>query len=131
MRIASLTMASDSIAPCTNKVGWKKVSMAIDSGACDNVIDAEELLSGYKVYQTKASTSGMKYASATGEETPNLGQVTLPMFFFRGHEEEYEDASGSSIEAPRECDRMVIFDDSVSYLHTLSLLAYSIVYEVA
>ena len=73
-RIASLTMASDSIAPCTNKVGWKKVSLAIDSGACDNVIDAEELLPDCKVHQTKASTSGMKYASATGEETPILAR---------------------------------------------------------
>ena len=51
-RIASLTMASDSTAPCTNKVGWENGSMAIDSGACDNVIDAEELLPDYKVYQT-------------------------------------------------------------------------------
>ena len=57
-------MASDSIAPCTNKVGWRKFSLVIDSGSCDNVIDAEELLPDYKVHQTKASTSGMKYASA-------------------------------------------------------------------
>ena len=83
-RIASLTMASDSIAPCTNRVGWKKVSLAIDSGACDNVIDAEELLHDYKVHQTEASTSGMKYASATGEEIPNLGEVMLPMMTFEG-----------------------------------------------
>ena len=101
-RIASLTVASDSIARCTNKVGWKKVSMAIDSGTCDNVIDAEELLLDYKVYQTKASTSGTMYATATGKEIPNLGDVMLPMITFEGTKAEDEDASGSSIEAPRE-----------------------------
>ena len=53
-RIASLTMASDSRAPCTDKVGWKKHSMAINSGACDNVTDAEELVPDYRVYQTNA-----------------------------------------------------------------------------
>ena len=73
-RIASLTMASDSIAPCTYKIGWKKVSLAIDSGACGNVIDAEELLPYHMVCQTKASTSGMKYTSATGEEIPTLAR---------------------------------------------------------
>ena len=101
-RVASLTMASDSIAPCTNKVGWKKVSLAIDSGACDNVIDAEELLPDYKVHQTKASTSGMKYASATGEEIPKSWRGNAANDNLRGHKEEDEDASGSSIEASRE-----------------------------
>ena len=44
-------MSSDSMDPCTNKVGWNKVSLAIDSGACDNVMDAEELLLDYKVHK--------------------------------------------------------------------------------
>ena len=125
-RIASLTMASDSIAPCTNKVGWKKVSLAIDSGACDNVIDAEELLPDYKVHQTKASTSGMKYASATGEEIPNLGEVMLPMITCEGTKKKMRMQAAAvsrplaSVKKICEAGHMVIFDDQVSYLYNKS-----------
>ena len=125
-RIASLTMASDSIAPCTNKVGWKKVSLAIDSGACDNVIDAEELLLDYKVHQTKASTSGMKYASATGEEIPNLGEVMLPMITCEGTKKKMRMQAAAvsrplaSVKKICEAGHMVIFDDQVSYLYNKS-----------
>ena len=45
----------------------------------------------------------MKYATATGEEVHNLGEVMLPMITFEGHKEEDEDASDSSVEAP--CER--------------------------
>ena len=125
-RIASLTMASDSIALCTNKVGWKKVSLAIDSGACDNVIDAEELLPDYKVHQTKASTSGMKYASATGEEIPNLGEVMLPMITCEGTKKKMRMQAAAvsrplaSVKKICEAGHMVIFDDQVSYLYNKS-----------
>ena len=122
-RIASPTMASDSIAPCTNKVGWRKVSLAIDSGACDNVIDAEELLPDCKVYETKALTSGMKYASATGEEIPNLGEVMLPMITFEGTKKKMRMQAATvsrplaSVKKICEARHMVIFDDQVRYLY--------------
>ena len=124
-RIASLTMASDSIAPCT-KVDWKKVSLAIDSGACDNVIDAEELLLDHKVYQTKASTSGMKYASATGEEITHLGEAMLPMIIFKGSKKKMRMQAAAvsrplaSVKKICEAGHMVIFDDQVSYLYNKS-----------
>ena len=121
--IASLTKASDSIALCTNKIGWKKVSLAIDSGACDNVIDAEELLLDYKVHQTTASTSNMKYASATGEEISNLGEVMLPMITFEGTKKKMR-VQAAAVSRPlasvtKICEggHMVIFDDQVSYLY--------------
>ena len=118
-RIASLTMASDSIAPCTNKVGWKKVSLAIDSGVCDNVIDAEELLPNFKVHQTKALTSGVKYASPTGEEIPNLGEVMLAMITFEGTKKKMRMKAAAvsrplaSVKKICEAGHMVIFDDQV------------------
>ena len=34
--------------------------MAVDSGACENVIDAEEMVPGFEIKQTKASMSGGK-----------------------------------------------------------------------
>ena len=33
--------------------------MAVDSEACENVIDAEEMVPGFEIKQTKASMSGV------------------------------------------------------------------------
>ena len=79
-KISALTKITECISPCTKtKLGWKRVSMAVDSGACENVIDAEEMVPGFEIKQTKASMSGVKYASASGEEILNLGEVVLPV----------------------------------------------------
>ena len=58
--------------------------MAVDSGACENVIDAEEMVPGFEIKQTKASMSGVKYVSATGEEILNLGEVVLQVITAEG-----------------------------------------------
>ena len=58
--------------------------MAIDSGACESVIDAESEVPEYEVKETSASRNGLEYASATGEEIPNLGEVVLPFFTKEG-----------------------------------------------
>ena len=74
-RIASLTKIADSVNPCTNgstKIGWKKFALIVDSGACENVIDAGEEVPNYPVKESRASKMGVKCASATGEEIPNL-----------------------------------------------------------
>ena len=96
--------------------------MAIDSGACDNVIDAEETVPDYEVYQTKASMNGMKYASATGEEIPNLGEVMIPMVTSEGTKKKMKmqaaAVSRPLASAKRICEagHMVIFDEDASYL---------------
>ena len=84
--LGMLTKIGDStISPCTREdQGWKKLSMAVDSGACENVIDAEEEVSNYPIVESRASKLGVKYASATGEEIANLGQVVLPMLTSEG-----------------------------------------------
>ena len=48
---------------------WKMLSIVVDSGACDNVIDAEEL-PDHPVAQTKDSLSGDAFLSATGRRSP-------------------------------------------------------------
>ena len=53
--------------------------MAVDSGACESVIDGAEQVPGGEVQETRSSKSGLVYASAAGEEIPNLGDVILPM----------------------------------------------------
>ena len=69
---------TECISPCTEtKPGWKRVSMAVDSEACENVIDAEEMVPGFEIKQTKASMSGVKYASATGEEIFEFGRGSV------------------------------------------------------
>ena len=106
--------------------GWLEESFVGHSGGCDNVIDAEELLLDYKVHQTKASTSGMKYASATGEEIPNLGEVMLPMITCEGTKNKMRMQTAAvsrplaSVKKICEAGHMVIFDDQVSYLYNKS-----------
>ena len=78
--IAGLAVKNDVLAPCTEKhTEWKKLSMAVDSGACESVIDAETQLPGYEVMETKASRGGLTYVSAAGEDIPNLGELMVPM----------------------------------------------------
>ena len=51
--------------------------MAIDSGACDNVANPEDLPDHTKS-ETKASQEGHDFVSATGETIPNLGERKVP-----------------------------------------------------
>ena len=48
-------------------------------GACESVVDPEENVPEFEVEETRASKKGLMYASATGEEIPNLGGIAIPM----------------------------------------------------
>ena len=52
-------------------------SVAIDSGACENVANPEDV-PDYEVTESEASRSGRDFVSATGEVIPNLGELKLP-----------------------------------------------------
>ena len=54
---------------------WTKLSLAVDSGTCESVIGAAEQVPGFEVQEPRPSRSGLVYASAAGEENPNLGEV--------------------------------------------------------
>jgi hypothetical protein len=82
MTLAMLTKTDESISKEEKR--WKKLSMAVDSGARENVIDAGEEVPNYLVQENWASKIGVNHASATGEEIPNLGEVTLPMATMEG-----------------------------------------------
>ena len=72
--------------------------MAVDSGACENVIDdGEEMVPGFEIKQTKASMSGVKYASAIGEEILFLGEVVLPVITAEGRKRRMRLSSSRSI----------------------------------
>ena len=57
---------------------WRRLSVAVDSGAAETVIPYSEV-SDYPVMPTEASRSGLNYASATGDPIPNLGEQRLPL----------------------------------------------------
>ena len=61
-KISSSTENTECISPCTvTKSAWKRVPLAVGSGACENVTDAEEMVPGFVIKQTKLSMSGIKY----------------------------------------------------------------------
>ena len=71
-----------SLDECTEegKGKWKCISIAVDSGACDNVIPPQEL-PGYedRIEETKASKNGEDFVSASGDVIPNYGEVKVPV----------------------------------------------------
>ena len=58
--------------------GWRRLSVAVDSGVAETVIPYDEVKE-YPVMATDASRSGLNYASATGDPIPNLGEQKLPL----------------------------------------------------
>ena len=60
------------------KQGWTRMSMAVDSGACESVINPDDV-PGHEVMESLESKRGENFASATGEPIPNLRVMKLPM----------------------------------------------------
>ena len=58
--------------------GWKTMSIAIHAGAAETVVP-HTFITKYTIMPTQKSESGARYASATGEPIPNLGEQRLPM----------------------------------------------------
>ena len=125
--LAGLTLKQDSLGTCGEKANeWTKISMAVDSGACESVIDAAEQIPGYEIKETKASRSGLVYASATGEEIPNLGEVLLPMLTKentkRSMKMQAAEVSRPLASVKRICEagHVVVFDEEGSYIFNKS-----------
>ena len=125
--IANLTKSKEVIGQCSqSKAGWRRISLAVDSGACESVIDAEEQVPEYEVKETQASRSGLAYSSATGEEILNLGEVTLPFVTKEGTKRSMKlQAAGvsrplASVKRICEAGHFVVFDDEGSYIYNKS-----------
>ena len=71
----------------------------------------------------KASRMGVKYASATGEEIPNLGEVTLPMITTEGTRRSMKMQAAevsrplASVKRICEAGHTVVFDQTGSYMY--------------
>jgi hypothetical protein len=121
--IAGLSIKKESLSPCTKKeTEWTKLSLVVDSGACESVIDAAEQLPGYPIMETKASRSGLTYASATGEDILNLGEVRVPMMTREGTKRSMKLQAAevarplASVKRICEAGHTVIFDEEGSYI---------------
>jgi len=55
---------------------WKEVRITVDSGACDHVVPPK-VVEPSKVRITEAVRRGVKYATASGEPLPNLGETEV------------------------------------------------------
>ena len=70
------TRKHKNVAVCGDaKEKWQCLSLAVDSGACDNVIDPKDV-SAYEenVKETEASRNNENFLAANGEEIPNFGE---------------------------------------------------------
>jgi len=121
--IAGLSIKKESLSPCTKKeTEWTKLSLVVDSGACESVIDAAEQLPGYPIMETKASRSGLTYASATGEDILNLGEVRVPMMTRESTKRSMKLQAAevarplASVKRICEAGHTVTFDDEGSYI---------------
>ena len=56
----------------------RDIEIILDSGACDNVLDAEDA-PGYLISESPGSRQGRNFVVGNGEKMPNEGQVELRM----------------------------------------------------
>ena len=104
---------------------WTKLSIAMDSGAAESVIDPRELPS-IQVVETKASRAGEEFSSATNEPIPNLGELKFGMLTREGSLRGMT-MQGAPVSMPlgsvkRTCAQghVVVFDDEGSFIYSKS-----------
>lgn len=61
-----------------SKDGWTKVSLIVDSGVCDIVVDPRAL-PGYPFNETAVSRAGDAFLIAAGDPIPQLGEKEVPI----------------------------------------------------
>ena len=59
-------------------VKWRRIEIAVDSGACESVVDPDEL-PDHSVKETKASKSDDEFVSATADPIPSMGEMNIVM----------------------------------------------------
>ena len=104
-----------------NNNGWRRMSFAVDSGACATVADPSELLN-YEVKETTASKAGECFTAASGDPIPNLGGMRAPIVT-RESTNRLMQATAAPVTKPllsvKQLCRMghvVVFEESCSYI---------------
>ena len=99
---------------------WTRVSMAVDSGACDSVADPAQF--PCNVLETAASRSEANFASATGEPIPNLGEMRVPLMTREGTRRSMKVTAApvtkplASVKKICQAGHRVIFDEEGSFI---------------
>ena len=132
MRLATITRMKDSspINACGKltdeaKQGWTRLSMAVDSGACESVVNPDDA-PGHDVVDTEESRRGENFASATGESIPNLGLMQLPVVLREMNMKTIRMCAApvtrplASVKKICRAGHMVVFDDDGSHIYNKS-----------
>ena len=92
LKLENLKIIGEQIRDSRNKVkhqrsddkkGWDKLSLVVDSGACDSVVDPRHLL-GYCIQETKESRRGETFITASGDPIPQLGEKVAMVYIEGG-----------------------------------------------
>ena len=100
------------------------MSIAVDSGACDNVCPPEDLPQYADfITDTQASLNGEEYVSASGDPIPNYGQLKVPMMTrelsIRGMTFQAAGVAKPLCSVDKLCEagHIVVFDSEGSYIY--------------
>ena len=111
---------------------WKCISIVVDSGACENVINPETA-PGYAIRETPASKAGHAFTAANGDPIPNLGSIKLPIITTEGSSKHLNfcaaDVTKPLASVKRICSagHICVFDDDGSYIYNKSTGEYTMV----
>ena len=78
MKMDRLGAVNETMESTGTEAKWRRLEVAVDSGACDSVINPDEL-PDHPVRCTVASKAGEQFASATGDPIPNMGEINALM----------------------------------------------------
>ena len=92
LKLENLKVIGDQIRDSLNSVrpnnaeadgNWKRLSLTVDSGACDNVVDPRGM-PGYTLKETKESRNGETFVTASGDLIPQLGEKEATIYIDGG-----------------------------------------------
>ena len=98
---------------------WRRISIAVDSGACDNVMSPDDVPE-QTVFESVGSKKGEHFFSATGKPIPSLGDIMMPMVMREGTR--YVDVGCTCVKAVGICEEnmprshTVVFDEQESFI---------------
>ena len=101
---------------------WKRLSLAVDSGAFATVASPEDL-PDYDIEETDASKAGETFVSASGDAIPNLGDMKVPLIT-REKTKRLMTITAAPVTKPLasvkqlcRTGHIVVFDDDASYVY--------------
>ena len=101
--------------------GWRRPSLAVDSGACATV-DAPAEIPSYAVTETAGSKAGEQLTPASGDPIPNLGGMKAPVMTREATQRLMQITAAPatkpllSVKQLCHMGHIAVFDDDLSYI---------------